>query len=628
MNHATAILEQGKELRAMGRLTAAVTLLEEHLRLFASVPEIHALLGQIYEQMGNHADAICHLENAVALAPHLLDALFTLGVAHQMSGNHLCAIDLFNQVIEAAPTLPHTYRYRGLALQELGREAEAKVSFEQALALNPEYPEAMGSLAHLLMKHSHFGAAETLLLRALELKPAMNDVQNSLARLYQLEGKSEEASAMFEGVFRAEPDNRLALSNYLYSLCYLDSVPPEETAAKHISLCERYFPVVDNPKSFQKRHHFSEERRLRIGYLSNDFCLHSVSFFLEPVLINHDRSRFEIFCYSNRTAADETTLRIRSLDLKWRDISNRPAVDAVQLIQGDKIDILVDLAGHTARNRMDICALKPAPVLATWIGYPHSTGMQQFNYYISDSICDPSSMTDRFFCEKVWRLPRVFSCYLPPMEFPQVSPPPYKRNGYITFGSFNNIAKVSETTIKLWSDVMKWSPDACFFVKSASLGGNSAQKRLIERFASHGVSENRLILKAHTPTPLEHLKLYAEVDIALDTFPYHGTTTTCEALWMGVPVVTCAGKSHLSRVGASFLKNVGCEELVAETLDEFVTISSGLASDRNRIDEYRESLRAAMATSSLMDGAGVTREVEDAYRTMFAIFMNSEQAEA
>lgn len=616
MNHAIALLEQGRELRAGGRFTAAVTLLEAHLHLFASVPEIHALLGQIYEQLGNHTAAIRHLERAIALAPNLLDALFTLGVAHQMSGNHLHAIELFDRVIEEAPTLPHTYRYRGLALQELGRESEAKSSFEQALALNPEYPEAMGSLAHLLMKHNHFDAAEILLLRALELKPAMNDVRNSLARLYQLGGKSEEASALFKAVFRADPDNRFALSNYLYSLCYLDSVPPEETAAKHISLCERYFPVPGNPKLFYESLHVLEDSRLRIGYLSNDFCLHSVSFFLEPVLINHDRSRFEIFCYSNRATADETTLRIRSLDLKWRDISNNSTVDAVQLMQRDEIDILVDLSGHTARNRMDICAFKPAPVLATWIGYPHSTGMQQFDYYISDSICDPSGMTDRFFCEKVWRLPRVFSCYLPPMEFPAVCPPPFLQNGYITFGCFNNLAKVSETTIRLWSGILKRLPNARLFLKSVSLGGVSARNRIIGSFARHGIEEERLILTVNTPTPYEHLKLYADVDIALDTYPYHGTTTTCEALWMGVPVVTLAGSNHLSRVGASLLTAVGLAGLIAETAKDYVETAVRLAANTSKVQELRCGLRALMAQSALMDYVGVTREVEDAYRRM------------
>lgn len=627
MRHAGIVLQQGKELRSQGRPNEARTFLEDHLHFFPNASELHALLGQICEQTGDHPGAIRHLENALKLEPHLLDALFTLGVAHQMSGNNLRAIEIFDRVIEAAPALPHAHRYRGLALQELGREPEAKGDFEQALALDPDYAEAMGSLAHLLIKHYHFDAAERLLLRALELKPEMNDVQNSLARLYQLEGRSEEAVAMFREVFRVEPDNRLALSNLLYSLCYLDSVAPEATAAEHLSLCERFFEDVPKQKPFQERRRLSEDCRLRVGYISNDFCLHSVSFFLEPVLFNHDRSRFQIFCYSNRVVSDETTLRIRSMDLMWREIWNLSAEDAAQRIYQDGIDILVDLSGHTARNRMDICALKPAPVMATWVGYPHSTGMRQFDYYISDQLCDPSGMTGHLFCEMLWHLPRVFSCYLPPMEFPPVSPPPYKKNGYITFGSFNNLAKLSETTIKLWSGVMNRIPDARLFIKSASLGGDKARKRISESFTRHGISEDRLILKVHTPTPLQHLKLYAEIDIALDTYPYHGTTTTCEALWMGVPVVTLAGCSHLSRVGVSFLTKVGCRELVADTAEEFVVIATSLASDRKRVDSYREGLRAAMATSPLMDGIGVTRDVEEAYRSMFDNYINSMQVE-
>lgn len=624
MRYAGITLQKGMELRRQGLLKEACGFLEESAQLFSDHPGIHALLGQIYEQAGDHLSAIRYLEKAIMLDPGLMDALFTLGVAYQMSGNNYRAIDIFDKVIEAAPALPHAYRYRGLALQELGKEPEAKDAFEKALILDPEYAEAMGSLANLLLKHCHFDAAEKLLRSALELKPEMNDVKNNLARLHQLEGRNEEAVAMFRELYRLEPDNRLTLSNILYSLCYLDSVTPEESSEEHVSLCDRFF----NKTPFLKeKRQLSEDFRLRIGYISNDFCLHSVSFFLEPLLINHDRRRFQIFCYSNRSSADETTLRMRSLDLDWRDISNLSAVDVADLMQKDGIDILVDLSGHTARNRMDVCALKPAAVMATWIGYPHTTGMKQFDYYITDPICDPPGMTERLFCEKVWRLPRVFSCYLPPTEFPQVSPPPYKKNGFITFGSFNNLAKVSDTTIRLWSDILNRVPDARLFIKSASLGGDAARKRIIARFARNGIAEVRLVLKVHTPTPFEHLKLYAEIDIALDTYPYHGTTTTCEALWMGVPVVTLAGRSHVSRVGVSFLKNVGCGELVAETAGEFAVIAAILASDQKRLDGYRDALRGAMASSPLMDGAGVTRDVEEAYRSMFQNHISSIQVD-
>lgn len=617
VSSAGIVLQKSRELRSQGHCREARELLEKHISLFPNEAELHALLGQICEQMGDHSNAICYLENALLLEPHLLDALFTLGVACQMSGNPLRAIELLEKIVEAVPTLPQSYYYIGLALRDLEKAPEAKAAFEHALALDPSYAECMGGLADLLFWNYHFDAAEALLLRALELNPKLNDVKNNLARLSQLEGKGEDALVIFRELFGIEPDNRGALSNLLYSLCYLDSLTPEMTAAEHISLCTRFFQAVPPPGPFKMRCFSSEDSRLRIGYLSNDFCLHSVSFFLEPILINHDRSRFRIYCYTNRTAGDDTTLRMRSLDLLWRDISNLSAEDAAGLIERDEVDILVDLSGHTGKNRMDVCALKPAPVMATWIGYPHTTGMKQFDYYISDNLCAPSGITDHLFCEKVWRLPRIFSCYLPPTEFPPVSSAPVRKNGYITFGSFNNLAKVSDTTIALWSEVMKRVPDARLFIKSASLGGNTARKRLIEHFDRNGITEDRLILMVHTPTPLEHLGVYADIDIALDTYPYHGTTTTCEALWMGVPVITLAGCSHLSRVGVSLLTNVECSELVAESTDGFVEIAASLACDRERIYRYRSSLRGAMANSPLMDSAGVTKDVEEAFTTMF-----------
>lgn len=617
------LLQKGEELRSREQLNEACTLLEDHLHEYPHSAELYTLLGQICEQNGNHKTAIRHLENALKLNPHLLDALFTLGVAHQRSSNHLQAIELFDRVIHAVPSLPQTYYYRGLALQELGRDPEAKIAFEQALILNPEYSDAMGNLAAILFKNYHFDAAETLLTRALELNPELNHVRNNLARLYQLEGKAEESFALFTEVFQRENDNRMALSNLLYSLCYLDSMSPEEISNQHIALCNAFFNNLQASCLPSENYPVFNRHRPRIGYISNDFCLHSVSFFLEPVLIHHDRSTFEIFCYSNRPSDDETTLRIRSLDIIWRNIASLTAEDAADLIKNDHIEILVDLSGHTGKNRMDVCALKPSPIMATWIGYPHSTGMKQFDYYISDAVCAPPGMTDHLFVEKVLRLPRVFSCYLPPLQFPPVSEAPYNKNGYITFGSFNNQAKINDTTIRLWSEVLKHTPESRLLIKSASLGGKTARRHITGQFAHHGITEERLILKVHAPTPLEHLKMYAKMDIALDTYPYNGTTTTCEALWMGVPVITLAGRTHHARVSASFLTTIGCSELVANSSDEFVEIARSLAFSPYRLNNYHATLRAAMAVSPLMDGAGLTKEVEEEYTRMLENYCSS-----
>ena len=613
------IIEKADIMRGKGLLSEARSILEDLIETTPGDAKVLSRLGQICGQQLDHAASIGYLEASHKADPNLLDAHFTLGVEYQMTGRCREALSEFDRLITILPEFPPFHRYRGLALQELGREPEAVLAFEEALRHDSFYTEAMGSLANLLMKHYHFDHAEKLMRDALAIKPELTATQNDLGRLFQLQGRSIEAVEQFRRALELEPDNRLALSNVLYGLCYLDTSTPEKIASEHFSSCSRLFPVQNCGKNLSALHK-PPGSLIRIGYISNDFCLHSVAFFLEPILLNHDHGRFQIFCYSNKNAPDDTTRRLMELNVVWRDIFGVSADEVAACIAADGIDILVDLSGHTSRNRLDVCALKPAPVMATWLGYPHSTGMRQFDYYISDAICDPPGMTDHLYCEQVWRLPGPFCCYLPPTEFPAISSPPHENSGRITFASFNNMAKVNDTTIKLWSAILQQVPESSLLIKSASLGGKSARRYLFERFAEFGIPEERIILKVHAPTPLEHLEQYNQVDIALDTYPYHGTTTTCESLWMGVPVVTLAGRSHTSRVGASFLTHVGLPELVASSPEEYVDIAVKLANDKVRLNTLRTTLRSMMARSSLMDAAGVTKAVETAYRGMFDRF--------
>lgn len=603
-------------LRDSGHLSEARALLEE---LIAAKPENHdalVLLGQICSSLADHAAAIGYLEKSQIINPNKLDTLFSLGAEYYFAGRCQEALNTFERLISLLPDFAIAQRYRGLALFELGRDHEAINALEKALTIDPDYAEAMESLANLLMKHYRFDEAERLLKSALEIRPDLVAIQNDLGRFYQLQGRFNEAIRLFRYVLELEPDNRIAVSNILYSLCYLDTLKPEKIAEEHVLLADRYFPF--NPATSAKVDACRlNTKKLRIGYISDDFCTHSVTFFLEPILMHHDHQRFQIFCYSNRNVADETSLRLMNLNVIWRNIFGVGAENVAAKIKADGVDVLVDLSGHTARNRLDVCVLKPAPVLATWLGYPHSTGMRQFDYYISDSLCDPPGMTDHLYREEVWRLPRIFCSYLPPTEFPTISPPPHESSGQITFGSFNNLAKASDSVILLWSAILKKVKDSRLFIKSAALGGHSTQQNLLERFSKFGIPEERIVLRVHTPTPLEHLHQYAHVDIALDTYPYHGTTTTCESLWMGVPVITLAGDSHVSRVGVSLLTHAGLQELIAFSPEEYVAIAVKLAQDKERLNFLRYSLRAQMAQSPLMDAAGVTKEVEKAYLGMY-----------
>jgi len=314
---------------------------------------------------------------------------------------------------------------------------------------------------------------------------------------------------------------------------------------------------------------------------------------------------------------DDTTGRLRSLAFQWRKTVGLTAEALAEMIRADRIDILVDLSGHSGMNRLDACALRPAPVQVSWIGYPHSTGMRQIDYYLSDNLCDPPGMTDHLYCEKVYRLPRIFCVYALPMEFPPVDPIPAKQSSDVTFGSFNNFAKTNEALFSLWATILKTVPGARLALKSSALAdGSSTHQRVLDSFSRLGVSPERISVQVVKKSQYDHLEQYAGIDIALDTYPYHGTTTTCEALWMGVPVVTLAGKCHAARVGVSLLTSVGLVDLIAGSPEEYVATAVRLAHDLPRRSLLRENLRLMMAGSPLMDAAGITRDVETAYLRM------------
>lgn len=608
------MISKARQLQDNGKLVEARALLEEVVTLEPSHAEGLIALGKVCGYLKDHMESIAHLERADSLADGNLETVFTLGYEYCQTGSYSRAIDCFDRVLLSAPKLPALHRWKGFALAQAGRGEEAWNEYQEALRLKPDYDEVLSCLGNLLLINRHIEEAETCLKKAISLAPEKSAYHNDLGRVFRQQGRMEEAVACYRKALELEPENFTAASNILYGLCYVGTISPEERAQEHRSFARRYYPPPAKPLSATMRR--EDRGQINIGYVSSDFGTHSVSFFLEPILIHHDRRKFKIFCYSNRGVPDETTHRIKALDVVWRDIMGVTAEKAAAQIAEDGVDILVDLSGHTAGHRLDILALKPAPVQATWIGYPHSTGLSQIDYYLSDSLCAPPGLTDHLFSERVWRLPRIFSCYLPPVEFPAVAPLPFQQNNCITFCSFNNFAKVNSSVIEIWARLLYAVPGSRLILKSAALGGRSLRRSVHEQFARLGVSDDRIILRSFAVSTTEHLAQYHEVDIALDTFPYHGTTTTCEALWMGVPVVTMAGASHLSRVGVSFLNAVGLRELVAATRDDYIAIATKLASEPRRLMHLRENLRSMMAHSPLMDAKGVTREIEEAFVQM------------
>jgi predicted O-linked N-acetylglucosamine transferase (SPINDLY family) len=344
---------------------------------------------------------------------------------------------------------------------------------------------------------------------------------------------------------------------------------------------------------------------------------HSVAYFLQPLFEHHDREKFEITAYSNTDLADDVTEQLKRSCERWRDIVTMGDEQVAETILADEIDILIDLAGHTTGNRLAVFGRKPAPIQMTYLGYPNTTGLSSIDYRVTDELADPPGMTEAFHSEKLLRLPAPFLCYQPPGVAPDVVEPPMLRNGYVTFGSFNKAAKAGPETIALWSAVLRALPTSRLMMKSRGLASEGSRRRIIDAFASQGVSQDRLqLIEAEQPLAA-HLAMYGQIDIALDTFPYHGTTTTCEAMWMGVPVVTRAGKTHVSRVGVSLLTAVGLSDLVAEADELFVAKAVAMTSKGAELTGLRAGLRDRMQASPLCDQGGFAKRFEVALRALW-----------
>jgi predicted O-linked N-acetylglucosamine transferase (SPINDLY family) len=357
-----------------------------------------------------------------------------------------------------------------------------------------------------------------------------------------------------------------------------------------------------------------------VGYLSSDLRLHSVAYFLESVFEHGNRQRFEIHAYHNSPAEDEVSDRLRRFVAGWTPCHGMTDEVLAERIRADRIDILVDLNGHTGGSRLPVLAYKPAPVQVSWLGYPTTTGLKAVDYRITDGHVDPPG-SEASSVERLARLPRSYFCYRPPDPSPGLSSLPAERRGHVTFGSFNNLAKVTTETLRLWARVLAAVPRSHFYFKARATHDRWARQRIRTRFEAAGFDLARVELHGWSVEDHRHLELYGQLDISLDTFPYNGATTTCEALWMGVPVVTLAGSTHASRMGMSILKAAGEDHLIAYTADEFVEKAATLASRLPELAQWRQTARTKLRASALLDGPRFARGLETAFEAMWQAWL-------
>ncbi len=640
----------GNIYRAQGRLEDAIGCYRKGIQLNPRMVEGYVNLASVLREAGDLEEALACYHRAVALRPQYVEALCGMGILFSEKGDYGRALSCYHKILEISPDHFEAYNLMGIAYKKRGALDEAIscyrrsldinpqyadaaynlgiackdggdfdgaiLSYQKALNIRPDYAEAYNNMGIVYQSQGKLDLAISCYEKALDINPDLPEAYNSMGNAYQDQGGLDEAMFCYREALTVRPDYASAHSNLLFSLLHRGSIDPVRVSSEHKEWARRHAASL----ATAIRPHLNDispDRPIRIGYVSPDFRLHSVAYFVEPLLSGHDRSQFEIFCYSDVSVADSTTDRLRGMADCWRDVFTMPDIQLAEQVRKDGIDILVDLAGHTSRNRLLMFAQKPAPLQVTYIGYPHTTGLATMDYRITDSLADPDGMTDHLYTEKLIRLPRSFLCYRPPEDAPEVSVVPFEEKGFITFGSFNNRSKITMETVALWSRILDAVPGSRLVLKSRSFQDIGTQDLLREQFSERGLSSGRIRFHGYSASTYEHLELYSEIDIGLDTIPYNGTTTTCEALWMGVPVVVLAGKSHASRVGVSLLTNIGLTDLVALSIDDYCAKVAELAGDRERLVGIRKSLRSMMAASPMMDARGHAGSLESAYRRMW-----------
>jgi protein O-GlcNAc transferase len=572
-------------------------------------PEQTIELALEMSRQGKPDAAAAQLRRFLQRHPNHWPVVVVLGQVLLQSGHAEQALFEFQRCLAAAPKMPACHNNVGMALSALKRSDEALRAFRESVHLDPGYAKGWLGLSMALLGVPDYREAAAAARRAIELAPSMGEAYHNLGLSLLESGQVEEAIATMRRGIERTPWHSVMHSTMLIATNYRGGLSPAQLRETHETFARLHPPT---PGIRAARTDPNPDRRLRIGVLSADTRTHSVMFFLEPLLEHHDRGQVEVFCYAVNRDADETTARLKRHGVRWIDASVPDDGALDRLIRRDQIDILIEFGGHSAGNRLLALKDKPAPVLVTAIGYPNTTGMPAIDYRLVDSLTDPAGSDDAA-TETLLRLDPCFLCYRPPQS-PEPDPPPSASGAPPTFGSFNSLQKLSEETLAVWGRVMERVPGSRLALKTAGLNDAWAREVLTARLERAGISPDRVDLLASTKGIAEHLSLYARMDVALDPFPYNGTTTTCEALWMGVPVVALAGDRHAARVGVTLLRAIGREDLVAPSADEYIRIASSLAMDTARLTSLRASLRGAVAASVLCDGPAYARRFEAAMR--------------
>jgi predicted O-linked N-acetylglucosamine transferase (SPINDLY family) len=635
----------GFALVAAGRHAEAIGPFERAVALEPGNAQHHANLGNLLSQLNHLEGAVAEFRRASELQGDSVPIWMALGLSLHRAGKYAEAVGCFRKVIGLKHESPDVYAQMGMSLHMDNERGQAEVALRRSLEMDPNQHVAWYTLGNVLQDTRRLDEAADAYRRALALRPNFAEAMHNLGTTLREGRKLEEALAQFRGVaalgfdsfelrsnlgvaskdmgdldeamawferaleLKADP---LVESNLIYTMHFHPEATPGSIAAAHARWNERYARQL-MPAKVEFPNDRDPERRLRVGYVSPDFRLHPVGIFLGPLLGMHDHTKFEIACYSDVRAEDKFTERFRSYADVWWDTSKLNDEQLAELVRADRVDVLVDLTMHMSGSRMLMFARKPAPVEVTYLAYCSTTGLGAMDYRLSDPYLDPVGIDESVYSEKTVRLPCTYWCYHAAKDAPEVSALPAASNGYVTFGCLNNYCKVTRPTFEAWFEILRRVPGSRLLIH---VDAGSHRERARAEASAAGIEPGRVEFQGFAPYE-EYLKIYHRIDVALDPFPYTGGTTSCDALWMGVPIVTLAGKTAVSRGGFSILSNIGMGELVARDVEQYVRIAAELAGDLSRLGEIRSTLRERVRGSPVCDVRQFARDVEGAYRDMW-----------
>ncbi len=612
----------GNALKDKGDVERAIGAYNQSLGLNPLNPGTLNNLGHALRDAGRFAEAIEAYRKAIQLNPGFADAYRSLGIALRESGRLDEAIGAYRQALALKPDYPEAYYNLGNALREKGSTDEAIDAYRQALALKPDYPEPYCNLGNALREKGDIEGAVSACRQAAAMAPGFAEAYSNLGNALKDQGRIEEAIEAYEQAVRLNPRLLEAHSNLIYSRQFLPGITLERILEDH-----RQWNAVHCTRYGERRDSFGNSRDpgrvLTLGFVCGDFRMHPVGYFLIRIFEALAKEDVRIVCYANQKAGDDLTSRFRAAASAWRDIYHVSDDEACHMVAKDHVDILFDLTGHIENNRLAIFARKPAPVQITWAGYMATTGMDAMDYIIGD----PNEIwegAEKYYTEKVIRMPDSFVCYEAPPYSPAVSPLPALSRGYVTFGCFNILCKISPQVIAVWRDIFVRLPRSRLVLKTRELSCRSTRERYLGLLGTYGIDPHRVDLIGRTPHK-EHMESYGEIDIALDTFPFSGSTTTLESLWMGVPVITLPGETFAGRHSLSFLSSVGVRETIARDAQDFAEIAVGLAGDIPRLARLRASLRDRFVSSPLCDGTKFARRLMEELRTVWSFWCGDQR---